>query len=422
MSTQISICLPVFDGEKHLAAAIESVLRQSCSNFELLIADDCSSDASVEIIRLYAAQDQRIVWWRNEKSLGLFQNYNACIERATGNYIKLFAQDDLLEPACLERMGNVLDVIPAVNLVSCARRVIDESMDEGNESVMRNDLAKGLVLNAESIVLKSLLTLSNHIGEPAAVMFRASAKDKGFDTRYHHVGDLEYWLRICLSGACYFLDEVLCTFRIHPSGRTAFNKRNFLFALDFLRMEESFSTVLERNGVTPHDFRKICVDALSVDLEYSVRNGLFDLDDRRSTLSALKDLYSGADANERLMADLVLFRDLATSALYTLGAERAAAAKELSKMELIANKRESRLRGMLSSFSWKSTKWLRDLKRSLRDRAKSGHPSKVEEGLEDNFDDQMLYLIYLRRQIGKVSRSSSWKITSPLRKLSGRDE
>src|SRR5579883_1951770 len=91
----ISVCLPVFNGEKFLLEAIGSVLEQTYSNFELVIIDDCSTDASVEIIESFARMDERIRFYRNTSRLGLFANYNECMLKADGEYIKPFAQDDV---------------------------------------------------------------------------------------------------------------------------------------------------------------------------------------------------------------------------------------------------------------------------------------------------------------------------------------
>src|SRR5262249_40381711 len=99
----VSICLPVYNGERFLAEAIESVLEQTHRDYELLICDDLSHDSSLEIARTYARYDTRVTVWSNPQRLGLFANYNSSIERATGKYIKLFAQDDLLAPTMLER-------------------------------------------------------------------------------------------------------------------------------------------------------------------------------------------------------------------------------------------------------------------------------------------------------------------------------
>ena len=117
---------PVYNGAKYLATSIESILQQTHNNFELLISDDCSVDQhSGHVIQKYAKQDNRIKAWTNEKNLGHYPNYNACLNRASGKYIKLFAQDDLLHPEFLERFVYVMNQNPKVSLVNCARYWLD---------------------------------------------------------------------------------------------------------------------------------------------------------------------------------------------------------------------------------------------------------------------------------------------------------
>jgi glycosyltransferase involved in cell wall biosynthesis len=121
---RVSICLPVFNGENFLAAAIDSALAQSFRDFELIIVDDCSSDQSGRIIESYAARDQRIKYAVNSEKVGLFSNYNRCMDLASGEYIKPFAQDDILHGDMVRRLVNLLDSDPAVALASTARTPI----------------------------------------------------------------------------------------------------------------------------------------------------------------------------------------------------------------------------------------------------------------------------------------------------------
>ena len=85
----VSICLPVYNGETFIGEAIESVLAQTFDDYELLISDDGSEDSSLEIAHGYAKRDKRISAWKNPRNLGLFANYNACMNQARGKFINL---------------------------------------------------------------------------------------------------------------------------------------------------------------------------------------------------------------------------------------------------------------------------------------------------------------------------------------------
>src|SRR5438874_11358052 len=112
-SNLVSILLPVFNGERYLAQAIESVLAQTHTDFELLVVDDSSTDSSWQIIQKLAKTDDRIFAFKNQTNLGLFQNYNRCLDLSRGDFVKPFAQDDLLVSKALERMHEVFDEQPS---------------------------------------------------------------------------------------------------------------------------------------------------------------------------------------------------------------------------------------------------------------------------------------------------------------------
>ncbi len=112
MATQpplISIGLPVYNGEAFLADAINSVLMQTFTDFELIISDNASTDRTQEICLSFAAQDPRIRYDRSSKNLGAARNFNRTFELASGTYFKWMAHDDLLAPEFLARCVDVLE-------------------------------------------------------------------------------------------------------------------------------------------------------------------------------------------------------------------------------------------------------------------------------------------------------------------------
>src|ERR1700721_1865208 len=106
---KVSILFPTYNREPYLVQAIESVIRQTYENWELLISDNCSSDNTPEILQEYAKKDSRILYWQNEKNIGPGPNYNKCIARASGDYIELFGADDFFEPDCLAKFVSILN-------------------------------------------------------------------------------------------------------------------------------------------------------------------------------------------------------------------------------------------------------------------------------------------------------------------------
>jgi glycosyltransferase involved in cell wall biosynthesis len=116
MHPRVSIGLPVYNGERFLGEAIESILAQTYQDFELIISDNASTDRTEEISRAYAAQDTRIRYVRNKKNLGVALNFNQVFHLSSSEFFKWVAHDDLHEPDFLFQCVLSLDRDPAVAL------------------------------------------------------------------------------------------------------------------------------------------------------------------------------------------------------------------------------------------------------------------------------------------------------------------
>jgi glycosyltransferase involved in cell wall biosynthesis len=135
----VSIGLPVYNGERYLATAIESVLDQSYRNLELIISDNASTDGTEAICRRYAAQDRRIHYRRNDENIGAAANYNATFDEARGRYFKWLAHDDAMRPEFIERCVDVLESDPSIVVAYPITVQIDEVGD--TLGVVDKDLA-----------------------------------------------------------------------------------------------------------------------------------------------------------------------------------------------------------------------------------------------------------------------------------------
>lgn len=109
---RVSIGLPVYNGERYLTRALDSLLGQTYNNFELVISDNCSEDATESICRRYAAQDSRIVYIRQEANTGSCANFNFVFTQSQGEYFKWAAYDDVCEPEYLEHCVRALETHP----------------------------------------------------------------------------------------------------------------------------------------------------------------------------------------------------------------------------------------------------------------------------------------------------------------------
>jgi glycosyltransferase involved in cell wall biosynthesis len=124
---RVSIGLPVFNAEKYLEQALDSILAQTYTDFELIISDNASTDRTSIICQAYAARDERIRYYRNDKNLGAAQNFNRVFQLSSGEYFKWAAHDDALAPEFLARCVEVLDQNPHVVLCYSWVKIIDEN-------------------------------------------------------------------------------------------------------------------------------------------------------------------------------------------------------------------------------------------------------------------------------------------------------
>jgi glycosyltransferase involved in cell wall biosynthesis len=123
---KISIGLAVFNGEKYLETAINSILSQTFSDFELIISDNASTDRTEKICRKYADKDSRIRYYKNPTNIGGSNNENQTFKLACGEYFRLAAHDDFLAPTLLEKCVKILDRNPSIILCYSTTIKIDE--------------------------------------------------------------------------------------------------------------------------------------------------------------------------------------------------------------------------------------------------------------------------------------------------------
>lgn len=129
MSTtpRVTIGLPVYNGQKYLEQAMDSILAQTYTDFVLLISDNGSTDRTEEICRAYAARDPRVRYLRYEENRGAAWNFNNCVLMAETKYFKWQCYDDLLEPSMLEACVLLLDAEPKVVLAYPRTRIVDDT-------------------------------------------------------------------------------------------------------------------------------------------------------------------------------------------------------------------------------------------------------------------------------------------------------
>ena len=210
----VSICIPVYNDEVNIKYAIESIINQTYQNWELIITDDCSKDGTLQVIKSYT--DPRIIVIENEKNIGLSGNWNAVVKHAKGEYVKLLPSDDLIAPDCIEKQLEIFlsGKFPSVALVTCNRKIID---DNGDQIMIRKlPFNRHGLIRSRKAMLMNLLYGANQIGEPGAGLCKRNvfAQVGYYDTTNNYMIDVDFWLRVLLTGDLYVIPELLASFRI----------------------------------------------------------------------------------------------------------------------------------------------------------------------------------------------------------------
>jgi glycosyltransferase involved in cell wall biosynthesis len=122
----VSIGMPVFNGEKYLKEALNSILAQTHRDFELIISDNASTDRTQQICREYATKDSRIRYYRNEINIGAPKNFNRVFELSSSEYFKWASSDDMHAPTYLQKCVSILETDPSIILCHSKTGRIDK--------------------------------------------------------------------------------------------------------------------------------------------------------------------------------------------------------------------------------------------------------------------------------------------------------
>ena len=124
--------MPVYNAEKYLKVAIESILNQTFKDYEFIIVDDHSSDKSWKIIRTYAKKDKRIIALRNEQNLRTTRSLNRGLKIAKGKYIARMDADDWSHPDRLQKQYEFMEENPGVGVSGAAVEICDKDLKVKN--------------------------------------------------------------------------------------------------------------------------------------------------------------------------------------------------------------------------------------------------------------------------------------------------
>ncbi len=213
----VTVVMPVYNGGPYVGRAIESVLSQSYTHFELIVVDDCSADDSLQVIERYRA-DQRIVVLRNETNAGVAASRNRALARSRGRYVTFLDQDDEWLSRKLELQLAAIADHPGVGLLHAEYARIDPV---GQLMGQAGELPPSRFANPDATVevgdVFAEIFVCNDI-QPLTSMIPRSVLDEvgHFDPSLRGTDDYELWLRIARRYPVAHLRTIVGFWRTHP--------------------------------------------------------------------------------------------------------------------------------------------------------------------------------------------------------------
>lgn len=217
----VSVIMPVYNAEKYLPEAIESILNQTYTNFEFLIFDDASTDKSFSIIENYALEDRRIICTKSKQNMGYVKHLNQGIKMAKGKYIARMDADDI---SCKRRLEKQIDFIECHLDVGVCGSWYKPLINRKEVNIAK------LPTNHDDIIAR--LLWASPFAHPT-IMMRKNILDKFnylYNEAYLPAEDYDLWVRLSAVTKFANLPEPLLIYRIHE-GQVSRQKLKLAFEL-----------------------------------------------------------------------------------------------------------------------------------------------------------------------------------------------
>lgn len=216
---KISVIMGVYNGEKKIKKAIDSILNQEFSDFEFIICDDGSTDNTVNIIEEYAEKDNRIVLIKNSNNLGLAKTLNNCLEISKGDYIARMDDDDISHSTRFKKQVLFLDNNKEYALVGTSRNLYDSN------GIWGKGIEEGERSNIDVFMGKSFVHPS--IMMRRSVLENVNGYTVGATTE--RTEDFDLWCKLYSNGyRGYNLKDILLDYY---EARDSYNKRKYKYRI-----------------------------------------------------------------------------------------------------------------------------------------------------------------------------------------------
>lgn len=230
----ISIALATFNGEKYLGEQLDSILSQTFQDFEVVVCDDCSTDATFDILKEYESLDSRIKVYRNIRNVGFKSNFENAITLCKGDFIALCDQDDIWLPNHLEVLYQAIEN----NAIVCGNsEIIDENGNSQNLTLKSNMRFDRINFPNDERLYRLLYFSSPYQGSAMLIKksFFKEALPIPFYAKSH---DAWFAFAAFFNGGIKYLDDIVLRYRRHSNNVTGISRKRSLFTTIFGAVKE----------------------------------------------------------------------------------------------------------------------------------------------------------------------------------------
>ena len=218
---RLDIIIPTYNRSRYLKSAINSVLKQTCQEFDLYILDNCSNDNTREVVESFSSD--KIKYIMNETNLGMVGNWNRALETGSNNFLNILHDDDILEPNFVCKVLDFYEKNSEVIFLHTAVTIINNE----NEKIKQQISNYSIIMNGLDFFILYLKKGVNIIC-PSVVIDRSKIPyNVYFDTDLPFTADLNFWIRISKFGTVGYINEQLLRYRRHEESASASLYRNF---------------------------------------------------------------------------------------------------------------------------------------------------------------------------------------------------
>lgn len=400
----VSVVIPCYNHEQYIHKTVTSVLNQSYSNIEVIVADDCSTDHSVEVLR--KIQDPRLRIYTFQRNLGTVHTLNFLLKKAAGDYIAILGSDDYFAQDKLEKQVKVMEENLSLGAVFSWAETVDENdMPYSGDSMAVSVFHESNRSQAEW--LRYFFEDGNHLCHSSALVRREAQETIGlYHAAYRQLHDFDWWLRLLCKYPIYIIQENLTGYRRQNQCASVsaissanmirhFNECSSIFLRLFKNMPDklfldAFADMLEEGAASISEQKYKVLRQLNF-AGCNIRNAaqeLFldcidDVDffnaDETQPQELVKTLYAdtskfaveyplGVDVLTEMLPELTAQKDALTAQKDALTAQNdaltarvAALTEELNATKVHCRNLEAIIQQKENSISWKITKPVRAL-------------------------------------------------------------